>query len=212
MQPTAIDPDPAAVVRVLVIRHGQTAWNVERRVLGRTDIPLDEVGLAQARRLAAAVPRLDALYASPLSRAWETARALGAPRADEDLLEMDQGELDGLDGPTMLARHGPLLEAWGTAPDTVRLPGGETMLETQARGVRALARIAAAHRPGELVGVVTHQLLLASTLCAVLGEPLVRWRAYTHKNTAWTELAFSPAPRVVRLHVTDHLDEPPPRG
>lgn len=195
-------PEP---VRVLLIRHGQTAWNAERRVLGRTDVPLDAVGMAQARRLAETLPRPSAVWASPLSRALDTARLLGAPRLDPDLLEMDQGELDGLDGATMLARFGPLLDAWNTSPDTVRLPGGETMAETQERGVRALARIAAEHRPGEVVAVVTHQILLASTLCGILGEPLSRWRSYTHKNTAWTELVLEPAPRVTRLHVHDHV-------
>lgn len=197
-------PEP---LRVFLIRHGQTAWNLERRVLGRTDVPLDATGEAQARRLAAALPPVHALYASPLSRALQTARAIGEPTLEPDLQELDQGHLDGLDAAGLVARFGDFLSRWYEDPTGIRLPGGETLEEAQDRGLRALRRIAAAHRPGEAVAVVTHQMVISATLCGLVGEPLSRWRAYAHKNTAYTILDCDPAPRLAHLHVTAHLEE-----
>lgn len=198
-------------LRILLIRHGQTAWNIERRILGRTDIPLDDVGRDQAARLATVLPGLHALYASPLSRALETARALGRPVTDPDLMEMDQGELDGLGVQELAERHAGLTDRWREDPAGFRLPGGETLHETQARGMAAIGRIAARHGAGEVVGVVTHQLLLASSLCALSGEPLTRWRSYVHRNTAWAVVEFRAgvAPVVLALDQAPHITPPP---
>ncbi len=195
-------------LRLFLVRHGQTSWNVERRILGRTDIPLDAVGGAQAEALALVLPRADALYASPLTRARATAAALGLPVSLMDtLVEMDQGDLEGLDAATLMERHGALVEAWRADPDAVGLPGAEHMRDVQARGMAGLADIRQRHPEGGTVAVVTHQLWLSATLCGLAGEPLRRWRAWTHRNTAWAELWWEGEhPRVLRHDVAPHLD------
>lgn len=196
---------------LLLIRHGQTAWNADRRVLGRTDLPLDEVGLGQAAALAGVLGPVHTLWSSPLSRARQTAAALHpscapAPAAvDDDLTEMDQGELDGCGEAELRARFGSILSRWRDDPADLRLPGGETMSEVQVRGLRALGRIAAASAPGSRVAVVTHQLVLSSVLCALRGEPLSAWRTHNHLNTAWTEVVWAPAPVVLAEKVGPHL-------
>lgn len=185
--------DAGAVVLAL-LRHGQTAWNAEQRFLGRTDIPLDETGHAQARRLAAAIPGpLAAGYSSPLSRALETARAvLPDPRVIDDLAELHQGELEGLDGPTAFARYPGFFEDWARDPATALVPGGETLVQLQQRAVRAIEDIASQHEPGQVVGVFTHQMVIATVSCAILDEPLANWRRHRVQNAGLTAVAWRP--------------------
>jgi len=189
-------------LKLYLIRHGQTAWNAARRVLGRTDIPLDEVGLAQATTLGARLGPVDVTWSSPLARARQTAAALQGPppRVLEGLTEMDQGELDGLGEADLAERFGEILVAWRTNPGGVRLPGGETMDEVQARGLAAVAHVAA-HSEGR-VAVVTHQIVISTTLCALAGEPLSRWRSHAHPNCAWTEIEWGQPPVVVAEKVS----------
>ncbi len=193
---------PDRPLKLYLIRHGQTEWNAARRVLGRTDIPLDDTGLAQAAALGERLGPVDATWSSPLARARQTAAALKGPPPTllEGLTEMDQGELDGLGEVELLARHGEILLAWRGDPTGVRLPGGETMDEVQARGLAALAHVAA-HSEGR-VAVVTHQIVISAALCALAGEPLSRWRSHSHPNCAWTEIEWGPVPTIVAEKVS----------
>ena len=139
---------------ILLARHGETDWNVERRVQGQTDRPLNENGREQARALAGelAGESLDAVYSSDLSRAYETARAVAEPRGLDvtlvpELREKDFGTWEGLTDTEVLARF-PAASAgpWGDA---------ESSEEVARRVVEALRRIARAH-PGQRVLVVSH--------------------------------------------------------
>ena len=83
-------PKPVST-RICIIRHGETDWNVEKRIQGHTDVPLNEVGRAQALAMAfnAAHQRFDAIYSSDLARTLETARAL-AQREDQEVKLLPQ--------------------------------------------------------------------------------------------------------------------------
>ena len=133
-------------IRLLLARHGRTAWNFERRFQGRTDVPLDEVGRAQAFELAHTLRgRFEAVLASDLSRASETAQiiadALDLPLLglDPDLRERAYGEFEGLTGAECEARYPELWRA--TRGDRNFMPpGGEPIAEVVARMERGLAR------------------------------------------------------------------------
>ena len=198
---------------LLIVRHGQTLWNVERRVLGQTDLSLDEAGILQAAGLPGAVGPVDAIWSSPLGRARQTAAPLashlGLPiQIDRGLTEMDQGELEGLYDQELRERFGPLLTLWNADPHAVRLPGGETMGEVQSRALSAFQRIAETGA-GQRIVVVTHQLVLASVVCALRGEPLTAWRSHTHRNTAWSEVVWTSPPTLVHEKVSEHLPKLP---
>lgn len=175
---------------VYLIRHAQTAWNVERRFLGRTDVPLDDTGHAQAAALAAALGPFDHVWSSPSTRAMQTAARLGAPIPHPGLLEMDMGALEGLDGPTFARTYPHLLDAWRADPSTVVIPGGETLAQTQTRILAAWHEIVAESRsdPHDRIAIVTHQLALGSLLCALSNRPLHDFRDFSHLNTAYTVL------------------------
>lgn len=172
---------PADSVELVLVRHGRTAWNAEGRFLGRSDLPLDAQGAAAAEAWAAAgaVGPVDAVYASPLRRALETAVRIGPlTGTDDGLRELDQGELEGQVAMEALATRPAWFRQWRDDPTGVVLPGGESLDACRDRCLAALARIAARHTPGQRVAVVGHQLALASALTALAGEPLSRWRAW----------------------------------
>ncbi len=162
--------------RVILVRHGQTAWNRDERIRGRSDIPLDETGLEQARataRYIAARWPLTAVYASPLQRAMDTARAIAAAQGLEaqpldGLLDLSFGEWEGLPIPEVQTRYPDLWQAWMTAPHTVHFPGGESLDDIRERSMAALRDVVGRH-PGETVALVAHRVVNQVLLCAVLG-------------------------------------------
>jgi glucosyl-3-phosphoglycerate phosphatase len=162
-------------VRVLLLRHGQTAWNTERRFQGHTDIPLDETGLAQAERagrLLAAL-RPDAIFASDLSRATATAaplaRLTGLPVSlDKDLRERHGGVWEGLNDTEIRTRY-PVEHASWTPPD------GEPTDVVANRVAGALQRIAGSLTAGQLGVVVSHGAAIRLGMSRFIGLPQDLW-------------------------------------
>jgi uncharacterized phosphatase len=139
---------------ILLVRHGETDWNLARRVQGHTDRPLNDTGRAQAAALADELARepVDAVYSSDLARAYETAAAVAARHGLEvtalrDLRERHFGTWEGLTDDEFLERFPHARgQPWGDA---------ETPAEMAERVVGALERIADSH-PGQRVVVVAH--------------------------------------------------------
>ncbi len=141
------------MTRLYLVRHGETDWNRQRRIQGRTDIPLNDTGREQARltgrRLAAR--SWDGLYASPLSRARETAELIGAevglgrPELVPAIVERDYGEAEGMDW----------LEVERRYPNGMAVPGRESRADVADRVVPALIELAAS-RPDAALIVVSH--------------------------------------------------------
>lgn len=162
--------------RIVLIRHGQTAWNREARFRGRADIELDEFGVRQAEATGRYVTSrwpLVAVYASPLQRALQTAEAVARAQGLEvqplaGLLDIDFGEWQGLSGEEVAQRYPDLYRAWWEAPHTVRIPGGESLDDVRGRVVEALEAVVERH-PGQTVALVSHTCTNRVLLCAVLG-------------------------------------------
>lgn len=144
-------------MRFYLIRHGQTQWNTEGRIQGKTDIPLDETGLRQAELLQKGMTkyRLDAIYSSPLKRALETARAVARGRGSfedknclgsgalpirilDGLRERDFGLWEGLPWDTIREQYGEDFLAWERNPIDGTPTGGERREECEARCRKAV--------------------------------------------------------------------------
>jgi ribonuclease H / adenosylcobalamin/alpha-ribazole phosphatase len=173
VQPTA---EPAAVVTTMthLLRHGQTEHTPERRYSGRNDLPLSRTGRAEAAAAAERAKALgvDVVVASPLRRTRETAEivagALGLPVVlDEDLIELDFGDLEGLTFDEARAKH-PLAARRFLDDVTVAAPGGESIADVSNRVARARRRILSQHA-GRTVLVVSHVTPIKLLLAAGLG-------------------------------------------
>lgn len=148
--------------RLLVIRHGETAWNRATRIQGHTDIPLSPLGLAQAERLAEALADepLAAVYASDLSRARQTAEALAsahglAVQFDAGLRERAFGRFEGLSWDEIAQAHPEDSARWRRREPDFAVGGGESLNTFSARCLAAARRVVAAH-PGENIALVAH--------------------------------------------------------
>ncbi|TNE85935.1 MAG: histidine phosphatase family protein [Deltaproteobacteria bacterium] len=169
---------------VVLVRHGRTSWNAQQRFLGRTDVGLDEVGIAQARGLFGLAEEVDRVWCSPLSRARQTAEALGSsPEIVDALIELDQGLLEGLDGPTAFARWPEFFRDFASEPDAVVVPGGESLGTLQSRALGVLSEA-----PPGRTAMVSHQMVIASLRAAIAGAPLRHWRKYRVDNATVTVL------------------------
>ena len=151
------------MTELIFIRHGETDWNRQQRFQGQIDVDLNATGLAQAQRLAArlAAEPADVLISSDLGRALQTAAPLGrawtlqaAPM--RGLREQSFGMLEGLDVPTIQARHADLWREWLDHRADFALPGGgESLRQFHDRVLAAVRDIADTHA-GRRVAVVTH--------------------------------------------------------
>ena len=208
-QPAIFQPatSPESPTRLILVRHGQTAHNRERRMQGQVDIPLDDTGQLQARTLAAHLRELGVqaprIQASDLSRAHATAEALrrelgGTLETFTALREISLGDWEGQLYDEIAARHPELHEQfWGGDPECCA-PGGES---PQAVGERAYA-IALAHWPqaGETLILVSHGIAISALLTRLLGldyRTEFQSRRYLHLNTAYSVLTVDPQTRAV---------------
>lgn len=185
---------PETVV-VALVRHGRTAWNAERRFLGRTDIPLDACGEAQVRALGATCPtRFHKVYTSPLARARATALVLDdTPDVLADVVEMAQGELEGKGRAELVGEHADFFARWLLNSAETSPPGGESLVQTRDRALPALIDVARRQPMGNVIAVVSHQMVIASVSCTIANDELSNWRDYGIPNAAVTWLAWDGA-------------------
>ena len=192
-------------MRILLARHGETPWNAEGRYQGQEDIALSDVGERQASLLGQRLAdvRIDRAVASPLSRADRTARlALGAARAsmltnDAGLAEIAHGTWEGLLAGEIRERDPERLAAWHDAPDSVQMPGGESLQQVFDRAWPAFARAVDGLGPDDTALIVAHDAVNRVILCHILGIPFSR---------LWT---FRQAPTTLNLLEgpdVDHLE------
>lgn len=204
------------MVRVLVVRHGETSWNAVGRYQGCLDTRLSREGRRQVLQLARGLARrrIDAVYASPLRRARETAVAIaagcGCPHYTEPALrEICHGRWEGLTVKEVAARFPRLWALWRTRPDRVRMPGGESLADVEARAVPGLQGIVRRH-PGGTVCVVTHGVTARVILARALGRPPAALWSIDSPPVAISELRFTRRGHVVgHLNRLVHLASPP---
>ena len=201
-------------MRILLARHGETPWNAEGRYQGQIDIPLSPVGQAQAAALGARLADLPITraVASPLLRAQATAKAaLGPAReamllTDADLQEIAHGEWEGLLASEIHEKDPSRLKAWREEPDTVLMPGGESLRQVLERSWRGLAKATEGLGQDDTLLVVAHDAVNRVILCKVLGLPLSKLWTFRQAPTTLNLLegARVDALEVVRLNDCSH--------
>jgi probable phosphoglycerate mutase len=184
--------------RILAIRHGETAWNVDTRIQGQLDVPLNDVGRWQARRLSRAVAdeTLAAIYASDLSRAYETARAVatacGLPIVTEPgLRERRFGEFEGFTWKEIETRWPEASERWRRRDLEFAPRGGESLREFYERTIATATRLAAAH-PGQSIAFVAHGGVMDCLYRAASRIDLQAPRSWQLGNASINRLLYTP--------------------
>jgi broad specificity phosphatase PhoE len=201
-------------VRLILVRHGETDTNKARLALGRADIELNEHGRWQAQRLVVSLKDepIAAIYSSPLRRALATAEPIASShglevQVDEGLIEMDIGEMEGLTFQQVGERYPHFLQAWlGGQAAYEAMPGGERLLDVQERAWQAIEMIRQRQEQGT-VAVVTHNFVILTLLCRILGLELADFRRLRHSLAAKSVLEMG-RDRIIVVSFNDtcHLE------
>jgi len=198
--------------KILLIRHGEVVWNKQACYTGWTDLPLTEVGIEQARRVAERLSDepLEAVYCSDLQRAAVTAQVIAAPHklspiVDADLRELNYGEWEGVaeaDLPTLCP---DLYAAWTASPAEIAAPQGESFSQLRDRVRGVVARIMA-ERPDGTVAMVGHKSVNRVLLCHLLGVDINLYKRIGQDNGAVSSIIFTPErAQIASLNDTCHL-------
>lgn len=189
---------PHASTRLTLIRHGETAWNQDRRIQGHTDVPLNPQGLAQAQCMAQALADsdIDAIYSSDLARAWQTAQALHQRshkplQAHAGLRERHFGRWQGLTLEALRTQAPEQAQAFHARDPHYQPPEGESLLRLQARVLAAIATLAAAHLGGH-IAIVSHGGVLDTLYRQATGLPLDAPRTWAIDNTSIHRMLWTP--------------------
>lgn len=185
------------MTRIIFVRHGQTAWNLELKYQGHTDTELSVLGLEQAKRVAdrLAQEKISAVYASDLSRAFKTAEAIAdlhslAVMPMPGFREIKFGEWEGLTYEDIKAKWPDIIDRFFTHADEVAIPGGETFSQLKERASAAIEQITARHQ-GQTIAVVSHGGTIRTILCAALN---------IHLNYVWNIRQDNTAVSIVEYH------------
>jgi len=203
------------MTEIYLVRHAQSQGNLTGRFQGRLDTPLTELGLAQARTLGArfaGVP-LFGVYASPLSRAQQTAQAIAEPHGLEvgvcaDIIEINGGVIEDMAFTDLLAAHPEQFEMFDKQPHLFGgFEGAESIADVYERTIRAVDGIADAH-PGQIVAVVSHGLPIRCYTCHARGWTFEQLgQAPWAKNTSVWHITYDNG--VATLHTENDLTHLP---
>ena len=184
--------------RIIAIRHGETAWNVDTRIQGQLDIPLNTVGRWQASRVAQALAEesIQAIYASDLLRAWETARSIAEAtgltlQAHAGLRERGFGEFQGKTFAEIEALWPEQSRQWRARHPEWAPPGGESLAALRARIVGVASELAQKHL-GEQIVMVAHGGVMDVLYRTATGQHEQAPRSWQLGNAAINRLLWTP--------------------
>jgi broad specificity phosphatase PhoE len=162
------------MAKLILARHGETMWNVEKVFRGRADVNLDEVGIKQAELLGKYLSNweLEAIYSSPVKRALDTANIVArdqkvAVRIAEGLIDFDFGEWQSLPEQEVKRLYPAILNEWQSNPHKVKMPGGESLEDVRMRAVEVVSDVLSKHQGNVLL--VSHRVVIKVLICYLLG-------------------------------------------
>lgn len=203
---------------LILVRHGQTAWNAVERFRGREDLPLNDVGLSQAGRTAERICRQwrpAAIHCSPLSRARATAEAVAgrcrlSVQVHPGLIDIDYGRWQGMTPEEARQRYPRRIGRWYRGARWIRPPRGESLSAVRRRCLKAVLDIAFRH-PGQAVVIVGHTVVNRLILLSVLSLGLRHFWQLGQEPCAVSLIELERGVFTVRsMNDTSHLEESTP--
>lgn len=200
-------------VKLFLIRHGQTSWNLEGRYQGNNDIELNQVGIKQAKLAAKYLSRVEFanIYSSPLKRTLYTAEKIKGRRdleikVRDDLKEMNFGKWEGLKFSEINEKYHRDYHNWLEDPYNNRPTDGENFKEITERTTAEIGRIVSENTDGSSVAVVAHGGVILSLLVYWLQIPLARWKSIIQRQGAINIVVIDKGyPYISAINYTGHL-------
>jgi len=162
------------MAKLILARHGETVWNIEKIYRGRADVNLDEMGIKQAELLGKCLGNLEleAIYSSPLRRAMDTANIVAryqkiSVHIAEGLVDFDYGEWQSLPEQEAKMLYPTLHNEWHNTPHKVKMPGGESLEDVRRRAIEVVNDVLAKYQ-GSVV-LVSHRVVNKVLICFLLG-------------------------------------------
>jgi probable phosphoglycerate mutase len=194
------------MLEIILVRHGETAFNAAETFRGRADVPLNETGLKQAQLLGEylAAEKINIVYSGPLQRAVKTAEAIAAPQQlkvhiVENLSDIDCGEWQGLTLKEVKEKFDDVYQDWLDTPEQVRLPGGESLADVRNRALPFVQDAVTRCREGKIV-LVSHRAVNKVLICALLGLDNDMFWSFKLDTGAVTRLSFDGKNTVLVSH------------
>jgi alpha-ribazole phosphatase len=202
-------------MRLLLVRHGLTDWNIQNRFQGQTDIPLNQPGIQQAQTLGRRLAKdaINHIYTSDLERARQTAAQIAAHHTcplhvDPALREIHFGEWEGLTYPQIQAGHHQRFAEWWSNLLEIPAPRGESLTQLAGRIRSFLDRLVAQHQ-GQDILMVAHGGPLQVLLCLALNIPLDKfWQFHISAASISVVRFYSDGAILSQLNDTCHLELP----
>lgn len=199
------------MTRLILIRHGQTDYNLQNRYCGFSDPPLNSRGIWQSGRLAACLRniKIDKVYSSDLKRSYQTAGIIFKKHSIEettDFREINFGCFEGLKHGEILEKYPRLYNGWMNDPETIKIPGSEGLKGLSKRVKKALSFILSQNE-GKTVALVTHGGVIKLILCDALRFDLKMFWRIEQTSGALNIIDYSGEllPEVVRANDISHL-------
>ena len=200
-------------MKLFLVRHGETEWNRSGKFLGQHDVPLNDRGLSQARDIAKASVswKPTAVYSSPLARTMQVAGEIGRTVGldvcpDPRLMELDLGNVEGISGEQMRNEWPNLHQVWRDSPESVIMPGGESLVQLENRTWAAFCELEQAHSDSDNIVIVSHNFAIRALCGRLLGIPLTHFhRTYLHLSSVCLFDRTRMGWRLLKYNSTSHL-------
>jgi len=192
-------------MKIILVRHGETEWNVAEVFRGRIDIELNDVGLEQAELLGEFLSGvvIEAVYTSPLKRAFQTARSIAGyhkleVKTSPALIDLNLGDWQGLSRDIVASKFKESYDLWMNRPEQAVIPNGETLAEVRKRALPLVEEETAGHK-GTVV-LSTHRVICKVLTCALLGLDDSHFWNIEYGNCGITTFVYSNG----RFILTEH--------
>ncbi len=208
-------------MRIFLLRHGETDWNLQRRCQGITDVDLNDQGRRQARQIAEdlSTEKINGIYSSALKRALQTAEILRrshglAVTVDSDFRELNHGAFEGLTFSDIRDSYPDFLRLWRSEPAQLMIPGGERLIDVEKRAWNGMERILKFHLPHETVVVVSHNFPILAILCRITGTPLNDYRSFRVEPCGLTHISYDDSEgwRIIQINGAGYTALAEPKG
>ena len=207
-------------MRIFLLRHGETDWNLQRRCQGITDVDLNDRGRQQARQIAEylSTEKINGIYSSALKRALQTAEILRrshglAVTVDSDFRELNHGAFEGLTFSDIRDSYPDFLKRWRSEPAQLIIPGGEQLVDVEERAWKGMGRIVQFHSSDDTVVVVSHNFPILAILCRITGTPLNDYRSFRVEPCGLTQISYGDREgwRVIQINGTGYTGQTDPK-